>query len=1033
MMVRLSSRLVATGVAGAIVAASFARAALVDDPELPPAAGRSVDLAADVRPILLARCVECHGPEKQKSGLRLDQKGPALAGGDSGKAIEPGHSADSELILRAVSDDETERMPPKGDPLTAEQIGILRAWIDQGATWPDGLELAADGATATPKHWAFVAPTRPDSPAVKGAEWVRNPIDAFILANLEAKGVAPSPEADRSTLLRRLSFDLTGLPPTPTEVDAFLKDDSPDAYERLVDRLLASPHYGERWGRHWLDLARYADSDGYEKDLPRKDAYRYRDWVIDALNRDLPFDQFTIQQLAGDLLPDATLEHKAATGFHRNTLTNTEGGVDQEEYRVAAVIDRVNTTGTVWLGLTVGCAQCHTHKFDPILQREYYSLFAFYNSGKEVDIDAPTPEELKSYDEARAKFDAEHQTFLDAIAADDRDQRPGRQAEWESSAAARPSNWLALAPIDLKSANGSTLTRQSDGSILVTGDNPATETLTIVADTELANITAIRVEALDDPSLPSKGPGRAGHGNFVLSELTVTAAMLCDPSESNPIALASPTADFSQNDWAVDGAIDGNPATGWAVSPQFGRRHVAVFETKDDLGSDCGTRLTITLGQQYGQQHTLGRFRLSAIAAPRPVVADGMPDDVAAILATAAESRSDEQRNRLADYHRSIDPEQKRLRNAAAEHEKGAPKKPDSKLRVLVENPEPRTTRILMRGDFLRPGDEVSAGTPGFLPALASSSPTRLDLANWLVDGSNPLTARVTVNRVWGHLFGRPLVASVEDFGTRGEKPTHPELIDWLATEYPRIGWSQKALIRTIVTSSTYRQSSMARPELVEVDANNLWLARQNRRRLEAEVLRDNALSVSGLLVPKVGGPSVRPPQPAGIADLTYAGSAKWVDSQGDDRYRRGLYTWFQRTSPYPMLMAFDAPDANTCAARRERSNTPIQSLTLLNDPAFVECAQSLARRIQTDGGTDLDDRIAHAMRILVARPPSPAESAILKDLFTALRDQAAAAPEAAAKLAGDNRPEGADPAEAAAWVAVARSLLNLDEFVTRE
>jgi hypothetical protein len=1037
-----------------------------DEPNPPPPADRDIDYGQDVQPLLQARCYACHGPEKRESGLRLDRKADGLAGGDRGPAIVPGNSAASRLILYVTGQNEDSvMMPPAGDgePLSAEEIGVLRAWIDQGAAWP-----ADSGAGSnTREHWSFRPVARPQAPAVRQADWVRNPIDAFVLARLEAEGIEPSPEADRSTVLRRLCLDLTGLPPSPTEVEEFLNDERPDAFQRLVDRLLASPHYGERWGRHWLDQARYADSDGYEKDTARPHAWRWRNWVIDALNRDLPFDQFTVEQLAGDLLPGATLEQRVATGFHRNTLTNREGGVDQEEFRVAATVDRVNTTGTVWLGITIGCAQCHSHKYDPFTQREYYGLFAFFNSEQEADIPAPLPAEAEAFAGAQRAHQEEQARLAAAVAAYERDELPSRQAAWEQTALTSSVEWHALDGTSATSAGGATLTAQEDGSLLVTGANPDTDTYTISATTELAGITAVRLEALPDASLGGQGPGRTPHGNYVLSEIELSATSRADATQTCQPAFATALADFAQGaemrEFPAAAAIDGQPQTGWAVAPQFGQPHVAVFELANDLGYAGGTTLVVTLKQDHGSQHTLGRFRLSVTTAARPVPLTGLPAEMVASLKLPPEQRSDEQRQALADYYRGVDPELARLNAAVAEHATLAPQ-PSSSAQVLAELPQPRATHVLLRGDFLRPGDPVEPHTPAVLPELksdlgstnaevtgsgtsdfgghTSAWPSRLDLARWLVRQDNPLTARVAVNRFWARFFGRGLTTTGEDFGTRGEPPSHPELLDWLAAEFMASGWSVKHLHRTIVTSAAYRQSSRLRPELAERDPYNVLLARQGRFRVEAEIVRDLALAASGLMVPRIGGPSVRPPQPAGISELTYADSASWPESQGADRYRRGLYTHFQRTSPYPMLMTFDSPDSNVCAVKRERSNTPLQALTLLNDAVFVECAQALARRIVAerpagDPGAATEEllrgRLRHGGRLCLGRALSDTELAQLVSLHADLATLAAEQPEAAAALAGSQFPAGVSVPEAAAWVAVARTLLNLDEFVTRE
>jgi hypothetical protein len=1027
-----------------------------------------VDFARDIKPLFAKCCLKCHGPEKQQAGLRLDLHGDAVRGGDSGPAFEAGKSADSLLIKYVAALDPELVMPPEGDKLTRDDVALLRAWIDQGAKWSqDG---SGDNKVDS-THWSFRPVKRPPLAIVHDEGWTRNSIDRFVLARLEAKKIAPAPEADRRMLIRRLSLDLLGLPPTPAEVEAFVDDQSPDAYEQLVDRLLASPHFGERWGRHWLDLARYADSDGYEKDSPRPFAWRYRNWVIDAINRDMPFDEFTIEQLAGDLLPEATLEQKVATGFHRNTLTNKEGGVDQEEFRVAAVVDRVNTTSTVWLGLTLGCAQCHSHKYDPLLMHEFYGMFAFFNQGQEIDVPAPFPDEAAAYFQAKEKYDVAHAPFAAAIAAFEESQLPAREAAWEqqldkSSLAA----WTVLEPTAVTATGDVKFTKQPDGSILVAGENRATETYTLAIKTSLKGITAFRLEAFPDPSLPAQGPGRVAHGNFVLSEFKVSS--VTETGAEQPVALASSAADFSQDQWPVAAAIDGDLKTGWAIAPNFGKRHVALFETKMNLDASDATTLTIVLEQQYGAQHTIGRFRLSATTVPRPVKLDDLPDDVVPILATANDERTPEQRKKLTAYFATFDPDLARLRQAEAEHAKQAPPPPATKAQTLSEISPPRKTHIHVRGDFLRKGEEVQPHTPAVLHPFRGAGgrqPTRLDLARWIVDPANPLTARVTMNRVWKNLFGQALVSSIEDFGTRGERPSHPDLLDWLAAEFispatfaplrkggeggvsqlaiaaansansPRTlmggerAWSVKRMVRLIVQSATYRQSSQPRRELAARDPRNVLLARQNRFRLEAEVLRDSCLTASGLLAPTVGGPSVHPRQPAGISELTYAGSARWVESTGADRFRRGLYTWFQRTSPYPMLMTFDAPDSNVACTRRDRSNTPLQALTLLNDPVFHECAQALGQRIMTASQSDTRARLKFGLEACVGRPPSEQELASLSQLFAEFRGLADADHEAAAKVVGLPKPSDAALADTAAAVALARVLLNLDEFVTRE
>ncbi len=933
-----------------------------------------------------------------------------------------------------------------------------------GLLWAARADEPKRGPAPSAEHWSFKALVRAAVPAVKNAAWVRNPIDQFVLARLDGLGIAPSPEADRVTLIRRLSLDLLGLPPTLAEVDAFVTDARPDAYERLVERLLQSPHFGERWGRHWLDLARYADSDGYEKDSPRPFAYLYRNWVIDAINRDLPFDRFTIEQLAGDLLPaepdesaDAALARKIATGFHRNTLTNKEGGVDQEEFRNKANADRTSTTATVWLGLTLACAECHNHKYDPLTQQEFYSLFSFFNTSQELDVPAPRPGEVAAYDAAKKTFDEEHAKLAAALGQFEKEQLPTRLAEWEQSRAGKlpTARWVVLEPTRVASAGGATLTQQPDGSILAAGTSPPTDTYTIEAKTNLSGVTAFRLEVLPIDKHPAKGPGRVKHGNFVLNEFSVKVAAGND-ADARTVPLQNATADFAQDKYAVAGAIDGNPGTGWAISPQFGQRHVAVFETKENVAatsSESGTTLVFTLDQLYGTEHTIGRLRISATTEPRPVPADDLPDDVIAALRVPQDQRDEKQTAAVTKYYRTIDAEWKKLNVAVTEHTKKAPPPPATKAMAIGQDANPPATHIHIRGDFLRKGDAVEPGTPAVLATTTSfkpraDKPDRLDLAQWLVDPANPLTARVTVNRIWQYLFGKGLVATPNDFGTRGETPSHPELLDWLAAELmapsPLGGegrgevsarpWSTKSLIKLIVGSATYRQSSRTRADLADRDPTNTLLARQNRYRLEAEIVRDSYLTASGLLTPAVGGPSVRPPQPAGVSDLTYANSAKWNESTGPDRYRRGMYTHFQRTSPYPMLVTFDSPDGVNCTVRRERSNTPLQALTLLNDAVFVECAQALAKRaIKESQSAEPPARVRVAFRLCMAREPGPHEIDRLTKLYAELHTACSANPDAAAKLLGQQPPDGIPPGEAAATVALARTILNLDEFVTRE
>jgi mono/diheme cytochrome c family protein len=1037
---------------------------------LPPAAGRTIDFDRDVRPILAEHCHSCHGPRKQQSDLRLDRREAAVAGGAEGPAILPGDGAGSPLVQRVAGLDPDAVMPPKGERLTTEQVGVLRAWIDQGARWPE----ADSKADNTRRHWAFRPPERPSLPRVARRDWVRNPIDRFILARLEHEGLQPAAEANRITLIRRLSLDLTGLPPTIAEVDAFLADRRADAYERLVDRLLDSPHYGERWGRHWLDAARYADSDGFEKDKPRY-IWAYRDWVIAAINRDLPYDRFIIEQLAGDLLPNPGQDQVVATGYLRNSMVNEEGGIDPEQFRMEAMFDRMDAIGKGILGLTIQCAQCHSHKFDPLTQEEYYRLFAFLNNDDEPARLVYTPEELMRIAAIRRGISA----IEDQLRESDPDWRRHMEA-WEDdegSAACERPGWVVVPlAVDEISTGGQKYLPQKDGSFLAQGYAPTKHTAKLTAKVDLPRVTAVRIELLNDPNLPAYGPGRSFKGTCALSELTIEAAPAASPDKKTKVKLARATADFEQPERVLEPnfddrtknrrvtgpaafATDEKDETAWGIDAGPGRRNVerqAVFVLATPISHPGGSIVTIGLKQVHGgwnsddlMTNNLGRFRIALTDAEPDrthAVADPVPKRVRDILAIPRASRTPAQVATVFSYWRTTVDAWKeanaRIEALRDDHPAG------TTSLVLQERPavDSRMTSVLKRGDFLKPVKPVEPGVPAFLHPLAERSgsegePRRMRLAKWLVDRQAPTTARALVNRAWQAGFGTGLVATPEDFGTQGEPPSHPELLDWLACEFMDGGWSLKGLIRLMVTSATYRQSSQARPGLAARDPYNRLLARASRLRVEGEIVRDIQLAASGLLNPALGGKSVMPPAPAFVFQppASYA-PFPWIEETGPDRYRRAVYTWRRRSTPYPMLSTFDVPEGNTACVRRVRSNTPLQALMTLNETIAVEAARALALRTLAEGGVTDPERITYAFRRCVGRPPTEGERDVLVHLLGQERVRIADGwvnPWEIVTGLGEERPSGlpagATPAQWAAYTVVARVLLNLDETITRE
>ena len=959
-------------------------------------ADEPVDFARQIRPILSEYCFACHGfdPAARKGELRLDDRDAALAARDGHAAVVPGAPDRSELWRRILSADPEEQMPPpsSGKQLNEEQRDLMRRWIEQGAAYAP--------------HWAFGRIEKPAVPTVAGPA-VANPIDAFVLQKLHSHQLVLSPEADRATQIRRLSLDLLGLQPTPEEMEAFALDAAPDAYEQLVDRLLQSPNYGERWGRHWLDQARYADSNGYTIDAPRI-MWPYRDWVIDAVNRDLPFDQFTIEQLGGDLLPESTKFQQIATGFHRNTLINQEGGVKPDQFRHEAIIDRVNTTGAVWLGLTVGCAQCHTHKYDPLSHNDYYRLYAFFNQCDDANNEATT---LPMLEQEIFGWTAEQWAVLEEVK-----ELRARMAELDQALAASKSaslrthawNWQPADITDYRTLGMASFLRQPDGSLLSDGKAQPNDTYQITLRTPTEKFTAMRLRVLTDDSLPQTGPGLA-EGNFVLTDAEIKI-------REKIYRFATASADHSQEKYGVLDAIDNLPTTGWAINVSEAQKqanpalsmhapHDAIFVLETPIEK---VEATLFLKHELNTGYLIGRFAIDISDVAPPV------------------SESSEIQARIAEVKQQLDQREVRLPGAGR----------TVNQMVMRETESKRETYRLDRGDFLTP-DTLAGPLPPAVPAAlvvraAPEMKSRLDLARWIVSRDNPLTARVTVNRVWMRYFGRGLVETENDFGAQGTPPSHPDLLDWLAAEFIERGWSLKQLHRQIVTSQTYRQSSEERPEAVAIDPRNQWLGRQSRVRVDAEIVRDLILSTAGVLTPRVGGPSVFPPQPAGVYSFTQNVKV-WPETTGPDRYRRTLYTMFYRSAPYPLLTTFDSPEFSTVCTRRSRSNTPLQALAIANDPMFVELSQKLAARVlhETVADTELPRRVRRMFQLCLIREPSVAELQLLVDFWNRQQGLYTSDTESANQLISPDLKDH-PPAEAAAWTSLARLLFNTDEFLTR-
>lgn len=1015
-----SSNLTLHRVLAAAVVVLFASPMTADD---------VIDFNRDIRPILSENCFHCHGPDaaNREADLRLDERQGALY------AIEPGERSNSELFARVSTDDDDLRMPPvdSNRQLTKAQIELLGQWIDQGAEWG--------------QHWSWTPlqkPTVPTVPVVDSAP-VHNAIDAFIQRQLTEADLAPAPQAPKHTLIRRVTLDLTGLPPTPEDVAAFLQDESPDAYEKLVDRLLRSPAYGERMAWDWLDAARYADSNGYQGDTERT-MWPWRDWVIDAFNQNMPYDQFTIEQLAGDLLPEAGFSQQLATGFCRNHMINGEGGRIPEENRVDYVMDMAETTATLWLGLTFNCCRCHDHKFDALTQQDYYSLFAFFNqtpvdgSGRsgqaEPVLAAPTPEQTAQIEK------------LQTVLAETRNQVAARtqelensQSDWEQAklqTLKTQPHWTPVTATRLH-ADHQTLVQLEDLSIFASGPNPDNDTYVVTAIPGPRKVTGIRLDALRHESHTQGGLARSNSGNFVLTEFEVLHRL---GDEQSPIKIASAVATYEQGDLKIAKAFDGNPRSGWAVyqGKPIDRDHAAVFRFAEPVELTDTSELEVTLRHDSPHvSHNLGRFRLSITDADQPELEEGGRQSLQLALLTPKEQRSDEQLKLIRDTFLAEDEQyQKLLKQQQGDEDRlNSARGNVAKVMVMQDQEQPRETFLLNRGLYNNPGDPVSAAVPASLPQLAAgSNRSRLELAQWLMSPENPLTARVVVNRFWQQMFGIGLVKTANDFGVQGEIPIHEDLLNWLAADFRDSGWDVKRLMKTMVMSHTYRQSSAVTPQLVELDPENRLLARAPRYRLPSWMLRDQALAVSGLLTTRMGGPSVNVYQPPGVWEEATFGKKRYVQDHGEALYRRSLYIFWRRIIGPTVF--FDNASRQTCTVKVFRTNTPLHALLTFNDVTYVEAARTLAQHVlQSSHETDRE-RLDDVFQRVLARPARDAEAEILLPGVNRARQEFIAAAESARELVamGESpRDESLDVTDHAAWTALCLSVLNLDETLSKE
>ena len=993
-----------------------------------------VNFSREIRPILSNNCFHCHGPDDQHrkgngdKGLRLDTKEGAFVDLGGAFAVVPQHPETSTLLQRILSHDADEVMPPPktGKKISEKEIALLKRWIEEGAQYSG--------------HWAYQKPESVDAPAVAEPAWNQSPVDRFLFEKMRTQGLHPSPKADRRVLARRLSLDLTGLPLAIEEVASFVGDNAPDAYSRFVDKLLAKPAFGEHWARLWMDLARYADSAGYPSD-PGRSIWAYRDYVIRAFNTNKPFDQFTIEQIAGDLLPNPTEDQIVATAFHRNTMTNNEGGTSDEEFRNAAVVDRVNTTWAVWMGSSMACAQCHTHKFDPITQKEYFSFFAILNQTEDADRNDEAPlHQFYLPEELREKEDLERKNVaLEALfKAPQPDWKKGF-SDWDATFP-RDLVWTSARPTEVVSESNSKVTLREDGAVLVAVSEPGKDNYTATIPMEEGTLSALKLSSVPDAKLPGSN---AAFGVDAIRVKWVHAGNKQKPTDVKfRAAYASASAGGFEPQTVIglkvkDMANARNK--GWSA-PASAKPQTLTLLPEKPLALQAGDVLRIELDQRTRkkEQH-LTAWTLHYTADSRVETLAASPTAVLPTLLLSSEARSPQQTAQATDYYvRSIAPEASAERAELAETKR--------KLTALKPNTVPimreltgekrRTTKVQIRGNYLNLGDEVSPITPAVFPPLpADASPDRLSMAHWLVSTENPLTARVTVNRFWETLFGVGIVRTSEEFGAQGEMPVHPELLDWLAVEFMRSGWDVKALLKRLVCTEAYQQTSALTPALAEADPDNRYLARGPRFRMSGEILRDQALAVSGLLSSKMYGKPVRPPKPNMGLNTAFGQGNDWMTSAGEDRYRRALYTEIRRNSPYPSLTTFDAPNREVCTLRRNRTNTPLQALVTLNDPVYIEAAQALARRIIKDGGTTVEARIKFAFELVLSRGPLSTEVARLKQLLEETSAGFATDPERAKVMATDplgELPPDANVPEHATWTAFSNVLLNLDETLMR-